>query len=378
MLPSKYAIPLNIMIWMLMGSLPLFFVSKSVDNIFTSTLISPFNYIAVIGIYAAIYHINTLYLIPTFLFQKRYGVYLVCFLFTLILITYAKPFDQLIFQPLRSTGSTSLAPPPPPNGFEQHPPFEHRPPVHGEMLPPPPHQHEGRDSFPLIDIVSIFLLVMTWIWSLAQSASSKLSFTEKKAIQAENDKVTAELSFLKAQINPHFLFNTLNNIYTLATLHHENTAPSIMKLSQIMRYVTDDVSEDFVPLEKEISCIENYIDLQRLRLTSKTSLSFEVEKQVKHKIIAPLILMVFVENVFKHAISNREKSDICIQIKTNTEGIHFYCQNTLFEKALKAERTGIGLNNTQKRLEYSYVNRHTLTILQENGLFIVDLFLKDS
>ena len=151
-----------------------------------------------------------------------------------------------------------------------------------------------------------------------------------------------------------------------------------MKLSQIMRYVTDDVSVDFVPLEKEISCIENYIDLQRLRLTSKTSLSFEVDEQVKHKIIAPLILMVFVENVFKHAISNREKSEICIHIKTNTEGIYFYCQNTLFEKALKAERTGIGLYNTQKRLEYSYANRHTLTILQENGLFIVDLFLKDS
>src|SRR6202008_3873902 len=110
---------------------------------------------------------------------------------------------------------------------------------------------------------SLFIFIMIIALSTAAVINQQWRLTEQRAIQAEVDKANAELSFLKAQINPHFLFNTLNNIYTLAINNNEHTADSIMKLSNIMRYVTDEVGEDFVPVQNELDCIDNYIELQR-------------------------------------------------------------------------------------------------------------------
>lgn len=142
--------------------------------------------------------------------------------------------------------------------------------------------------------------------------------SEERAKQAELDKTSAELSFLKAQINPHFLFNTLNNIYTLAVIQDEHAPDSILKLSNIMRYIADDTRGDFVPLIYEISCINDYIELQKLRLCSKIRIDLKVTGNVESKDIAPLILMTFVENIFKYGTSNHEQSTVSINILTDT------------------------------------------------------------
>jgi len=110
----------------------------------------------------------------------------------------------------------------------------------------------------------------------------------------ENQRLSAELAFLKSQINPHFLFNTLNNIYTMVVIKDENAPDSIMKLSNIMRYVTDDANEDFVPLQNEIDFIKDYIELQRLRLGEKTYVDLDISGDIEGKLIAPLILMTFI------------------------------------------------------------------------------------
>src|SRR4029078_3784733 len=136
----------------------------------------------------------------------------------------------------------------------------------------------------------------------------------QQAARAEADKANAELSFLKAQVNSHFLFNTLNNIYSLAITKNENVADAVMKLSNIMRYVTDDANEDFVSLEKELDSISNYVSLQRLRLGNKATINFIIEGDIHDKQIAPLILMPFVENTFKHGISYASASTIDIKI----------------------------------------------------------------
>jgi two-component system LytT family sensor kinase len=316
------------------------------------------NYLLFIGIYLFVFYLNTQFLIPKLYFQKQYLLYFGIFMIALFVVSWLKPYDNLIFQKFNNL---SLHRMPPPSEF------------HGGYHPEPPHEAQRRPPF--IDIVSIFLFFTIWMLGMAITIALKWQLTEKKAVQAEADKVTAELSFLKAQINPHFLFNTLNNIYTLATMNHANTAPSIMKLSHIMRYVTDEITENFVPLSSEIACISDYIDLQKLRLTPKTSVSVEVIGDVQYREIAPLILMTFVENAFKHAVSNREKSEIEIKILGENNAIKFICQNTLFTQARKVERTGIGIQNTKKRLEYSYPETHSLTISQENGLYTVELIL---
>ena len=140
--------------------------------------------------------------------------------------------------------------------------------------------------------------------SMAIKMTQQWRTTQQRALQAEADKATAEadkasaeLSFLKAQINPHFLFNILNNIYSLAITQNENTASAILKLSNTMRYLTDEVKADYVPLKREVDYIQDYIDLQRLRLSKKVKLDFSVEGDLENKKIAPLILITFVENV---------------------------------------------------------------------------------
>lgn len=195
-------------------------------------------------------------------------------------------------------------------------------------------------------------------------------------MQAEADKANAELSFLKAQINPHFLFNTLNNIYSLSNAKSENTAASILKLSNIMRYVTDEVKEEFVPLEDEVAFISDYIDLQRLRLGNKMNISFLVSGKITGKKIAPLILMTFIENVFKYGISSHSPSAIDIQLSAADDSISFICTNKLYENQRRIESTGIGIANTRKRLEHLYPGRFELNINKENGMFTVQLTLK--
>jgi LytS/YehU family sensor histidine kinase len=193
---------------------------------------------------------------------------------------------------------------------------------------------------------------------------------------AEAERANAELSFLKAQVNPHFLFNTLNNIYSLAVTGNENTGPSIMRLSNIMRYVTDEAGQDFVLMDSEVECMKDYIDLQKMRLGEKMNVEVSITGNTIDKKIAPLILMTFVENVFKYGISSHEASVIIIKLSANGDHISFFCQNKLFEIKRNTERTGIGINNARQRLQHLYPNRHFLDINTDNGLFTVQLTLQ--
>jgi two-component system LytT family sensor kinase len=199
--------------------------------------------------------------------------------------------------------------------------------------------------------------------------------TEQRAVSAEAEKASAELSFLKAQINPHFLFNTLNNIYTLAITNNANTAESIMKLSNIMRYVTDDVTANFVSLQSEVDCVVDYIDLQRLRLGSKTTVNFNITGTIAQQQIAPLLFMTFVENVFKYGVSKQYESAIDINLHVADDMITFMCVNPIFERKEHIERTGIGIVNTKQRLKHLYPGKHMLNITDDNDLFTVVLTL---
>ncbi|GAB3509558.1 hypothetical protein GCM10027442_17000 [Emticicia fontis] len=264
------------------------------------------------------------------------------------------------------------SPPPPPEDRRIFEEPKREPPDDFRREPGP----SPKESSNKIDVISIFLFGLIWALGMALKISERWRETEQRAVQAEADKANAELSFLKAQINPHFLFNTLNNIYSLAVTNNKNTAASIMKLSQIMRYVTDEVSEDFVPLQSEIECISNYIDLQRLRLSKKTEVVFEVTGITDSKSISPLLLMTFVENAFKHGISNHENSIIEIKIFADAQTIQFDCKNTLFTTSRKVERTGIGLSNTRQRLSHLYKDRYSLRIDDKQDFYSVELIIK--
>ncbi|HEY1165990.1 MAG TPA: histidine kinase [Chitinophaga sp.] len=366
---------IHITCWLIFLSLPLVFISDLPGSrkpwwelILTS------RYWLFVLVYLLLFYGNTYFLIPKLFFSKKIVAYFGVLLLLVGLVYYLQPFDHLM-----SHGGRQEQP-----GMEHRPPpNDFRPPDHGFRDNPPPPDGQFRDGPPpnsrrrRTDLVSLFLFGAVVALALAIEVNKRWRLTEQRAAQAEAGRANAELSFLKAQINPHFLFNTLNNIYTLAVTKSEHTADSIMKLSNIMRYVTDDASEHFVSLESEVDCVRDYIDLQRLRLGKKVHLDFNVQGDLERKRIAPLIFMTFIENVFKYGISNHEDSSLVIRIFAEERTITFYSSNPVFNGRKDVERTGgIGISNTRRRLEHLYPNRHLLNIIEDEGLYTVELTLQ--
>ena len=197
--------------------------------------------------------------------------------------------------------------------------------------------------------------------------------------QIEQEKLNAELSYLKAQINPHFLFNTLNSIYSLALVKSDSTPKAILELSSLMRYVISESKEKFVPLEKEIDYIKNYIDLQKLRLDDTVSVSFTTEGEIKNKEISPLMLIPFIENAFKHGVNPEENSIIDIFLIVQGENLLLKVTNALVTRITDSfTKSGFGIENAKTQLSLLYPNKHSLTLEEANHCFIVTLKLNIS
>ena len=199
--------------------------------------------------------------------------------------------------------------------------------------------------------------------------------SQKKEQALQREKLESELNFLKAQTNPHFLFNTLNNLYGLARNNDQNTAPSIMKLANIMRYILYECSAEYIPIQKEIKTIEDYIELEKLRYDERLRVNFEKNIDDWELQIAPLILLPFVENAFKHGASeNRFDIQIDINIEATASQLLFSVWNNRdTEEAALIE--GIGLKNAKRQLELIYGKKYTLEIVPEQHLFSVKLLI---
>jgi two-component system, LytTR family, sensor kinase len=248
----------------------------------------------------------------------------------------------------------------------------------GYLQPPPPgpgmRPNQIRNH-PLVSSSNIAIFLMVFVFSTGIKVINEWLRSEQRNKEIAHEKLQAELSFLKAQINPHFLFNTLNNIYALASDQSEHTAAAVMKLSSIMRYVLTEARNDLVPLEKEILFTSHYIELQKMRLTDKTSIDFTIQGDPLGRQIAPLLLLPFVENAFKYGISTREWSPIRILLDIKKDSLYFSISNQkhLNTSLRMADNTGIGINNTRRRLDLLYADRYTLSIEDKTGEFSVHL-----
>src|SRR5665213_1795954 len=190
----------------------------------------------------------------------------------------------------------------------------------------------------------------------------------------ENQRLSAELAFLKSQINPHFLFNSLNSIYSLAYQKSETTPEAILKLSEIMRYMLYESNDNKVDLEKELQYLQSYIDLQKIRFGNKAYIDFKVQGNVGNQQIAPLLLIAFIENAFKHGVANDPSMPICLRINLDGTHLHFYMENKK-HTLNKDNEGGIGLNNVKRRLDLLYPGKYTLTIQDEPNNYTCELSL---
>jgi hypothetical protein len=194
--------------------------------------------------------------------------------------------------------------------------------------------------------------------------------------QSEKAKVNAELSFLKAQINPHFLFNTLNNIYSMAVNKEEKTSDAIEMFSDMMRFIIYETSHEFVKLNKKIEYIDTYIDLQKLRLSSSVHVNYEKYGDYGSLQIAPLILIPFIENAFKYGVSTEKESIIDVKIEVNENHLDLFVRNSKFHVPKNdSEISQLGLENTKRRLKLIYPGKHLLKISDDPFEYIVNLHL---
>lgn len=194
---------------------------------------------------------------------------------------------------------------------------------------------------------------------------------QKEALKVAN--LNAELKFLKSQINPHFLFNSLNTIYSLAHRRSPETEHALVKLSTILRYMIYQSNGDKVMLENELRYLQDYIDIQRLRMARNIPVEFKVEGDPSGLEIAPMLLIPFVENAFKHGISYTESAFINITLDIGKNGtLHLIVRNSLFKQRV-SEKGGVGLNNVLKRLSLLYTDAHTITVREHGDEFIADL-----
>ena len=204
---------------------------------------------------------------------------------------------------------------------------------------------------------------------------------QQEKYEMEKRNLTSELKFLKAQLHPHFLFNTMNNLYAMSLEESSKTSEGIAKISELLRSVLYDCNDAEIELAKEINLIENFIELEKLRYEDKLDIDFRVEGTVPGNKIAPMVLFTFVENCFKHGSRNNpENAFIKIAIHSTVNCIHFTAQNSVLKRFVSEEKKsgGIGLKNVKKRLDILYGNNYKLQTEQKNNTFLVNLEINKS
>jgi two-component system sensor histidine kinase AlgZ len=229
----------------------------------------------------------------------------------------------------------------------------------------------------IVQITATSLFIVIFV-SMLRFAKDWFELEARKK-EIENEKLTAELGFLKEQINPHFLFNTLNNLYYLAYTKSENTTEVIAKLSQMMRYMIYESNHPQVPMSKEIEYMQNYIGLERLRLNNQIPINFEVTGDAANAKIAPLILITFLENAFKHGVdANKEESWVKVAIRLTGNSCSYTVENSkrLNGHVIHTEKSGIGLRNVMRRLELSYPGNFDIKVDDNADRYKVELQLK--
>lgn len=346
----KNRISTHILFWLVMllfNSQIFFYAGQSFLESFLSTLvILPSMLIAA---YFLVY-----YQVPKLLFKKKYIKFIISFILSVYITTVlARLFNVFVIEPM--IGVVELTP-----------------------------KNE------------LFYRVITSVWRLARNYFMpiylvpiimlgvkliKIQAEEKQKVEElEKEKATSELNFLKAQIHPHFLLNTLNNIYALSLKKSDKTPESVLKLSEMLTYVLYKCNEKYVTLKDEVQLIENYIDLEKLRYGNSLKVDFIKDISNQSLKIAPLILLSLVENAFKHGVSgDMDKPLIKIHLKTNDQALEFVIFNTKNkskQKDLTDYTKGIGSKNVKKQLNLIYPNAHTFHVEERLESYEVKLTLK--
>ena len=316
----------------------LFFVLNESKNEY-GIFFTLFKELVNVGFYALIVYINLNYLIPKFLHKKSLLSYILALGFAALVVTPLKTLAFYLF-------------------------YSDNPDIQGYFL-----ERQG-DIF----LSSLFI----GIGSTGFKIINDWAFHQREKQELQKRSLESELNFLKSQINPHFLFNTLNNLYALTLKKSDNAPEIVLKLSEMMRYMLYECNEKRVPLWKEINYLKNYLDLEKIRQGSHVEIEFQQEGEVENQKIAPLLFIPFVENCFKHGLKNEiGEGYVRLKLNVNKDNIAFTIANSkstvLPSQANNRKSGGIGLINVKKRLKLHYGAEYNLEIYDYPNEYRIDL-----
>ena len=316
-----------------------------------------------------LFFINNNILMPFLLYKKKGRHFVLYLLFVVVVSTIvfiAFPVNEPAFWQGMSPGVDMLPP---------FPPFDVSPVA--EQLPPPfVGERDVWMFFSHRNNVRILLALFVLVFNVCVRMLFFSIRRDESITALEKEKLRSELEYLKYQINPHFFMNSLNNIHALIDMDKDKAQAAVQDLSGLMRYVLYEKSSMFVPLEKEIQFLQNFIELMRLRYTDKLQVDTCFTPEPQGVFVPSLLLMQFVENAFKHGVTYTKKSyiNVSLTIDDAGENVVFTCRNTLPVAAAKEHATGgIGIENTRKRLELLYGGRVSLQIGETDGWYGVEL-----
>lgn len=210
----------------------------------------------------------------------------------------------------------------------------------------------------------------------ALSLGKQWLLKQREFLQAEQEKMIAQLQILKAQLHPHFLFNTLNNIYSFALESSPKTPQLVLKLSSLLSYMLYDCRAEEVLLEKEVEVMKNYIDLEKERYGDKIDISVNIQGDIQDKFITPLLILPFLENAFKHGTSEQlDRPWMSVDIAVKDDILKCKVVNSKNE-VVSFHENGVGINNVNKRLEFLYPGKYNLKLADEGDFFVVSLMLE--
>lgn len=246
------------------------------------------------------------------------------------------------------------------------------------LYPPKPNIHDAgiERLFPYVQqyqqaIWSLFMIVEAFSFAVGLLIQANIQRSRRRAVEAERDK--AEIELYKAQIKPHFMFNTLNSLYGLFLTKDENALASLEKFISMMRYIHTTSMCDLVPLADEVDYINQYVGLQKLRLNEMTTVTLDISIEDSSLMVPPMLLVTFVENCFKHGVSPVEKSRIKISLREHGGKMEFVTSNRIFPVKRIGEHMGI--ENCRKRLDLLYPRKHELNVMNEGTFFIIKLII---
>lgn len=347
-------------VWLVIFVTPILFREENNKPVWRTVV----NQLEILVPLLALFLVNRFILVPRFLFRGNIRFYVLTLLGVIVLLSVCShiyDISSVAAPPRRNQPAETRALPP-----QQDAPARRNP-----EKPPQPGKRQPRPVPPFANFLIFSFLVVGFDTGLRSGLRWIAAENEKVRLEKEN--VTNQLALLRTQISPHFFMNTLNNIHSLVDSNTEEAKEAIIKLSKMMRYLLYETESEMTTLKKEVEFIESFVNLMKLRFSERVKITLRLPASLPDVSIPPFLFTSFIENAFKHGISYQKESFVILDLVLGDDRLLFTVKNSRTEARHLKEFSGIGIENTRKRLNLLYGSRYHLDIIDSTELFTVNL-----